>query len=287
MKAVALLNRLIRDLDVKSIDELTADGRLEALDCIHAALGAMHAVAPEESKTVPGGLVIAAPETITLGVTNGSTEITGRDFTTDEYYRTIRIGSDSIDNQIVGTNSLLHAYSGTTGSVTAILYCDAVSIPEPYEQLSGDPEILETGHVLVNAKPRYNRFLPRQICRPETYQMEANGRNRNSITPAVIRFDSLPDQAYRLQASFILAPARINFSDLLSPGADIPLRAELVETYFLPIARGLFAKSSLWKNPETRSKAESAGESALATYAAMMPTTLATPNNRVRTPLGF
>lgn len=287
MKAIALLNRLIRDLDVKAVDELTADGRLEALDAINGALGAMHGVAPEESKTVPGGMVIAAPETITLGVTNGSTEITGRDFTTDEYYRTIRIGSDSIDNQIIGANTLLHAYSGTTGSVTAILYCDAVSIPEPYEQLSGDPEILETGHVLVNAKPRYNRWLPRQVCRPETYQMEANGRNRNSAVPAVMRVDSLPDQAYRLQASFILAPARVTFSDLLSPGADIPLRAELVETYFLPIARGLLAKSSLWKDEDTRSKAETKGDDALAAYGALMPTTLATPRNRAHTPLGF
>lgn len=284
MKAVALGNRLARDIDEKSVIDLTADVRLEILDAINGGLQAMHALAPFHSKTTTGSIPLEAPITVTLGVTNGSVEITGDPFTIDQFYRTIRIDGDVIDNQIVGAAELLHPYSGDTGTVTAIIYCDGVAIIEPYDEMIGDPRILETNSQLIHFGHLCQR---KRVARPRYYVVEANARNQNSPAPSVIRFDTLPDQAYRLEAKFTLAPARIGFSDLLAPAAEIPLRSEYVEVYLLPIARGILTSSSRWKDKETKAQARTDAETAERKYSELVPLHVATPRNFVRTQRGF
>lgn len=285
MRAIAFANRLVRDLDVKSLIDLAADARLELVDAINGGLQKLHALAPKNSKTTTGGVTLSAPETILIDVTNGSPEIFGYDFTLDQFYRTIRIDGDGIDNQIVDTNQLLHAYGGATGTVSATIYCDAVAVSEPYDELVGDPLILETGTSLTNAG--LSLKCRKQICRPKFYHVEANARNQNPPAPAVIRFDSLPDRLYRLEAQFTVAPSPISFSDILAPGSDIPLRAEFIEVYLLPIARGLLTSSSLWKDKETKAQARTDAETAESKYEALVPHHLATPRNVVRTKRGF
>lgn len=286
MKAIALGNRLARDLDEKSVMDLTADVRLAILDSINGGLQILHSYASNESKTTTGSIALEAPISVTLGVTNGGSEVTGISFTDDQLYRTIRIDGDPIDNQIVGESSLLHPYGGASGTVSAVIYCDAVSVMEPYDELVGDPRVVETDTDLTNFRRRWNRQL-KPVRRPECYHVEANARNQNPNAPSVIRFDSLPDKLYRLEAKFTLAPARISFSDLLAPGAEIPIRAEHVESYLFPIARGILTSSSLWKDKETKQAARDDAKNAESAYEAKIPRTLATPNNHVRTKPGW
>lgn len=287
MKAIAFGNRLARDLDAESVVDLTADTRLEILDAINGGLQTLHAHAPFQSKTTTGSITLAAPAAVTLGVTQGSVQITGHAFSSDQVYRTLRIDGDTLDNQVTGTAELLHPYSGATGTVTATLYGDAAQMPEPYEEMLGDPMILETGRRLVHQKIHRNSWQRVQVGEPCAYWIESNARNRNSLAPAVIRFDRMPDRIYRLEAQFTLAPARVNFSDLLAPGADIPLRAEYIEVYLLPIARAILTSSRLWKDPETKAQARAAAETAESKYDALVPRTIATPNGRVRTRHGY
>lgn len=286
MKAIAFGNRLARDLDVTSYLETPVDVRQEMLDAINGGLQKLHALAPAESKITTGSIPLAAPETISIGVTNGSTEITGYDFEEGQYFRTIRIDGDGIDNQVMGTNELLHPYGGETGTVSAIVYGDAVSIVEPYDELVGDPRVLETDTRLVHFKREWCR-QEKPVGRPCFYHVEANARNQNPTAPAVLRVDHLPDQLYRLEGKFTLAPARIGFADLLAPGADIPLRDELVEVYLLPISRALMTTCRLWRNKAVIGQINTAAEDAERKYEALVPRTLATPNNKVRTKPGW
>lgn len=286
MKAIAFANRLARDIDEKSIVDLTADVRLEILDAINGGLQKLHALAPASSKETTAGLYVPAPETFSITVTSGSVDFTGRSFASDELYRTIRIGEDGIDNQVVGTNRLLHPYSGNSGTFNATVFADAILIPEPYSEMVGDPRILETGWSIPN-KERNWLGRPRDVRRPECYTIENNARNRNSIAPALIRFDSLPDQIYRLEARFILAPERVTFADLLAPGVEIPLRSELVEVYLLPIARGILSFSSLWRDKDARKDVRDEADLAEKKYSALVPQYVGTPNNRLGTPPGF
>lgn len=287
MKAIAFANRLMRDLKEKSLNDLTADTRLELLDAINGGLQRMHALANSNSKTTTISIPLDAPVTISIGVTNGSAETTGTAFTANQLYRTVKIAGDSIDNQITGTNSLLHPYAGETGAVAATIYCDCVAFPEPYSGLVGDPRVIEDNFILTHQKAVSHWRMNRPIRRPDFYWMEENAPNQNPPAPFTMRVDTLPDKLYRLEARATLAPARVAFADLLESGASIPLLAEHVESYLLPIARGLLANSEMWRDEATKATAKKEGEAARADYELLAAKTLATPNNHVRTKPGF
>jgi hypothetical protein len=287
MKAEALGNRLARDIDEKSNGEINSDTRLEILDAINGGLQRMHAVAPYHSKITTGSISLQAPTTISLGVTHGSDRITGHTFITDQLYGSILIQGDAIYNQVIGGDELLYPYSGATGTVSAVIYWDGVAIPEPYEELVGDPRILETGKSLVNFKPVCGAFNHKPVGEPRFYWMEANAMNQNSPAPTVIRFDSLPSCAFRMEAQFSLSPARITFEDLLASGDGIPLRAEHIECYLLPIARGILTSSRLWKDKESKSAARDDAALAEKRYEMLSPQTMATPRIRVGTKRGY
>jgi len=285
MKVISLANRLSRDLSEKSMADLTADTKQELLDAINGGLQRLNSLAPAESKTVPISIPLAAPLTIALGVTNGSYDITGHDFAADECYRTIVIDGDDLLNSVVGANELFHPYSGTTGTVSATLYCDAVMLPEPYSSLIGDPRIMETMTTLIHFQP--DALRRKHPARPNYYWMEANARNQNPPAPLVMRFDTLPDRAYRLESKAVVAPTKITFSDLLTAGIDVPLIDEHVECYLLPVARGLLSSSGMWRNKETVAMVRDDAKAAENRYATLVPTTFATPRNLVRTKQGF
>jgi hypothetical protein len=294
MKAIALANRLSRDLSEKSLHDLTADVHLTLLDAINGGLQALHALAPHESKATVASLHLAPPAALTLGVTQGSAAITGHEFTADQLYCTIRLDGDGIDNQVISQTELLHPYAGPTGTVSATVHADAVIVPEPYDELVGNPWILETRRELQSIAPGAlqmgywgDHARQRDIGEPRFYHLEPNARNQNPPAPSVIRFDTLPETGYRMQARFTLAPARVAFTDIITEGGEVPLRAEHVESYLLPIARGILSTSALWANPEMRASAQAAAKDAEQRYSMLVPRTLSTPRNTARTKPGF
>lgn len=287
MKAIAIGGRLARDFGKQSFADLTADARLEILDAINGGLQKLDALAHVHSKKTTAALYLAAPLTITIGVTQGSPEITGTIFSADHYGCTIRINGDDIDNQVVGETGLLHPYAGVTGTVSAIIYSDAVALPEPYSELIGVPMVMETGRPLTLHKRVANSWQRKQVAEPYCYWLESNARNRNPSAPAVIRFDPMPDRAYRLEVEAVLAPVRVKFSDLLAPADELPIRAEYVESYLLPVARAILTDSSFWLSADSKASVRNVAETAESKYSVLTPQTLATPNNRVGTKHGF
>jgi hypothetical protein len=287
MKAIALCNRLSRDLDVGGIDDLSANDRLAILDAINGSLQTMHDLAPHESKTTVASLAVGTPKHISIGVTNGSTEVTVYQFVDDDIYCSIQIQGDSIYNQVRGATSMLHPFIGTSGTVPAIIYGDAMSLPEPYAELVGDPEILETGQILTKHFRENQYRQTRNVGMPRTYWVEANARNQNPFAPSVIRFDPLPDKAYRMQASATFAPLRVAFADLVAPGPELPIRAEHVESYLIPIARAALTHLKIWKDKDDIAPTRAEAKEAKDNYAILVPKTISTPSRRVRTKRGF
>ena len=288
MNAIAFLARLSRNLNVKSPQDLTADARLEILDATNGAIQRLDSLTGSKSKTTVGSFFLDAPAAVTLDMTSGSAEIAGHAFPSSDYGKTIRISGDDIDNQIVGVNLLLHPYTGATATASGTIYTDAISLPEPYLELISDPIVLEEGKQLVQGKIRGNRFRKKEIGRPTIYWVEGNAGNRNSESPAIIRFHPMPEKIYRLEADVSFAPIRVKFADLLAPGEKLPVREEWVESYLLPIAQEILSGSDLWKNKDTRSATVRAGEKAVAKFETLSPSdTYATPSNNVGTPRGF
>ena len=198
MKAIALAKRLSRDLNEISVNEPTSDSKQELLDAINGALQRLDAIAPFQTKTTLASLYLDPAVTLSIGVTHGGTEITGSTFTNDQYGRTIRIEGDEIDNQISGVTSLLHPYTGPTGTVSATVYSDAIALPEPYVELVGHPIIIETGRPLCHHQIRNVTWHKKKSGEPRCYWVESNAGNRSPVVPAVIRFDTLPDRIYRI-----------------------------------------------------------------------------------------
>jgi len=103
----------------------------------------------------------------------------------------------------------------------------------------------------------------------------------------VIRFDPMPDAAYRMQVEAMLAPLRVSFADLLSPGPELPLRSEQVEAYLIPIARARLTHSRNWENKDDIAATRDEAKDAMNQYEALTPRTLSTPSNRTVTKRGF
>lgn len=288
MKAIAFQNRLVRDLDVTSVVDLTADIRQEILDAINSAIQTLYALDDPDSKTTRGAIYIEAPQTLTLNVVQGSSEIGGHLFQTSEFYRTIRIDGDIIDNQVNGNDTLLHPYTGTTGTVNATLYCDAIHLAEPYaEVISTELVVMEDQSEIKSAEFRLSNLRTRRLGRPRYFKTESNARVQNPPAPALIRFDTLPTSAWRIEGDFSLAPARIALGDLLSPGAIIPFREQHIESYLLPIARALMTDSRSWRDIKTKQSVKDAAAAAETKYGLLAQKTLRTPRNKVRTAPGY
>jgi hypothetical protein len=288
MNAISFANRLIRDLKVKNIQELTADARLEILDAINGSIQRLHDRASDHSKTGVVSLSLDAPVTVSIGVTNGSRNVTVYAFPSDTINRSIRISGDNIDNQISGTTTLTHPYKGTSGTVSATIYCDAISIPEPFAEVVTAPIILETGERLTDCHTNlWLQGTKKNITQPISYWLEPNAANLNSTAPIVMRFGSYPDKVYRLQAEMITAPLRIEFADLLTHHVKLPIRAEHVESYLLPIARACLTDSALWEKSETSASVDKKGDKAMAEYMLLVPQYAGTPRNRFRTKRGY
>lgn len=287
MKATALANRLARDLREKSVQELTADVQQAMLDAINGSLQKLHLFASSESKRTVGGIVLFAPKTVSLAVTNESTAITGISFTDEQLYCTIRIDGDMTDNQIVGEADLLFPYSGPTGTVSATIYSDAVILPEPYEELISEPEIIGDGVKIQNGKTFDPYRGTKPLARPEWYWMEANARNQNPPAPSVIRFNTLPDKQYRLKADFSLSPVRVKFEELLYPGAELPMREDEIEIYLIPLCRKAMTTNRLWEDASTKADVKAEAEEALRLFDVMGRKTLTTSRNIVGTKYGY
>lgn len=286
MKAISFANRLMRDLKPSVLAELSADSRLDLVGAINASIQTLDARSGSKTKTTDISIPLEAPYVKTVTAANGSVDLVGADFSDDFLYRTIRLVGDAIDNQIVGPNSLLHPYQGTGGAVTSTTYCDAVALPEQYLELVGHPRFLDQDWPLVPSSPlcyHYNKTTGR----PVRYWVEENSANQAPPAPAVIRFGSLPDQAYRLTCRALMGPARVKFADLMAPAVNLPFRESQIEIYLLPVARGLLSSSSLWRDPETKKAALDAADEAKRSFSILAPTTLQTPSNRVGTTPGF
>lgn len=286
MKVFALVQRLARDLTQTNPLALTAEERQTVQDCINAALQKLHDYAPDHSKAIPISLSLAAPTNISIGVSEGMNTFTGYSITSDDQYCTIRIDGDGVDNQVIADGTLLYPYAGTTGTVTATIYHDAIALDETYAAIISNPRYLDTNVELGQGfiPDRYRLAYRLAIGDPESWIVEENAY---SSARAVFRVDRLPTGLIRLKAKALLAPPRVSFTDTIGTTADIAMRVEHIESYLLPMIRGLLAETSLWRDVLTRKRAMDKGDNAALEYSVMVPKSLTTPANTVGTPIGY
>jgi hypothetical protein len=202
-----------------------------------------------------------------------------------------------VDNRLPGNtvNTLLHPYQGTSGTKNVIAYGDRISIPATVSEIISEPRILETRTTIIFDHEKrielstgfFVNGARKPIGRPTRWWTEPQAANQSSQTPLVMVLNYLPDRAYRITMEVALAPARVSIDELLRPSVNLPIRAEHIESFLLPICKGYLADSSLWADPEARASARSAADKAEAEYANLIPQTLSSFPNTVGTPFGY
>lgn len=287
MTVFSLIQRLVRDLVQTDTSKLTAEERQTITDCVNASLQRFHDLAPDHSKVTSISLLLGAPRVVTIGVTKNSVQFTGYVATDTDMYCTIRVNGDSIDNQIVGNDTLLMPYAGETGTVQATIYGDAVALPQEYSSIASNPIYADTRQEMSQGNfSSKNRLLYQMaVGEPMRWMIEPNGQHGDFR--AVFRTDTLPHRDIRLVATARMAPPRIAFIDTMTTDTLVPIRSEHIEAYLIPAIRGMLAETTLWKSADTRSIAATRGEEAMMRYELMIPKQLTTPSNLVGTPFGF
>lgn len=280
MTIIALMQRLSRDLVETNPTKFSADMRQSVLDAVNSVVQRYHDHAPHHSKIVPVSFYFRPMAKVTLEVVHGSEEFTGYTIVDAHHYCSLKIEGDEIINQITGDGMLLFPYTGVTGTMTATIWHDAVAFPPEYASLASD---------LIHAES--SRILPQGVwthahhssC-PTMWKMESNAHGN---VRSVLRLNALPISALRYTSTAVMAPPRITFAQSLDREVVVPIRAEHLESYFIPAVRAELVMTDMWRNSSLSAAVKLAGERAESAYHSLIPRHIATPNNQVGTAAGY
>lgn len=222
-----------------------------------------------EPKTQPGSAVLFAPTQVTLDVTQGSTTIAN--LTTFASWMpgcTIRISSDTQDNELRSSTKLARPYIGSTSTgISATVYCDAITLDETIGQVIG-PMMLRDNYIVEEMTDRrsfivnggypvqnYDGYGPAYWglpfyaiaqkpdgVRPLVFFLDGNYDPTLDYIPRRIRLSPMPNCLQSLAWTSVINPLRVTAADIdnvghTDPGVKIPMPNGWVESLFLPIAR--------------------------------------------------
>lgn len=136
--AYNLVLSLLRDLGVTSLDPAVPAGQVNPIEptdltdvcmVLTSAMQEMAQESAQEQLNQPGAGYIQGPANVTLTCTQGSQAVSG--FTAYASWMngcTIQVSGDNQDNEVLSATMLARPYAGTTGSNTAVVYCDVLTL---------------------------------------------------------------------------------------------------------------------------------------------------------------
>ena len=300
MTTVELAQRLIFRSTHDDLTSLDQGSLLAFADVINRSIQQWFSLCPEAYRQTTGSALLEAVETVAVTATNGSTSLAGTPFTAAHRGKTVVIGDDSQQNEITGLDSLLHAYRGTTGAQSSLVYSDVITFTDySVERVNTDPVVLDTGLELINtASMRSGAFRgvgtgirigkDRDIDdHPRYYKVDHVGASRADDVLFMLRLDPIPTVETTIQFDFTIRPAVVSWQNVKDTPLALPLDDTLIYGQLLPIAEGMLAKTQLWgEGAEAAAMAMGDMGMALSSVTAL-PDTFAPPNRRIRTKPGY
>lgn len=302
MKTISLMQRLVRKWKVESLANMPASIRLAMLDAINGSIQELYKDCPSVYREGWISAVLAAPASITLNVTNGSSAFTGYTADENQFGSTVVIGPDKNDNLLVPPNGLQDTYQGVSGAQPTMLYGDAVPLPADIETMLDEPQLI--GHL-----PRLRRHDPywgnpwpwgpslywsdsinaspyRQVAIPRVYWVEANVPDQNGVPTFIFRVDPMPDIIYRVRFRALFYPQRLSMGDM-QQNTTLTVNEAWIESMLIPIIleRMASAEPSLWQGSDPKTIAMDA-ERARGSISKIR-VEISKPNNRAGTPRGY
>jgi hypothetical protein len=211
---------------------------------ITQAIGEIHEVSPIENREVSTGAILYGPTAVTLNVTQGSTTISGlSSYAARMNGATIRIGGDDQDNELASQTQLARPYNGSTGSVSATIYGDSVTLPSTYSRAIGplwlpnnypmpiadslEEFIRMSGYPMVvspdgrgDLSPLFS-FIRKSVGRPRVAMAVGAYDGTLEYVMRRLRVAPLPDQNYTLAFRAAVNPPKFTRNDIVSPLATL------------------------------------------------------------------
>ena len=287
---VQLATRLARRLKERDIFTMPADDALEILDSVNSSITEFVALAPSIYRLKTDGIHmnLKAPQVIQVGVTQGSTAITG--LSDSLIGNTVMVSGDPYWNKLVSSNTLEMPYAGTTGTISATVYNDCVPLPSNFARFAGDPMITETGkhyRGLQRVNEHENRFWGEpSVGFPNRFVVETGGQAAGGSPFFSIRVLPLPFMPVILKCSMEVRPAQFILSDLVGGGAVLPFADEHIVSILMPMCFSRLVTGPLWPKDSDPKKVDTALAQAMRLLG-MIATDAGPGLNRIGTPWGY
>lgn len=282
-------------------DSVTYPGRNAAvLGALNGALQEYYGTGQSWKRRESRGALLRAPATVTVAVTNGSDEIDFGEIWQDWFTGcTIAINGASTDNSIQSQTGLLYPYDGPSGTVSATVVHDCVT-------LASDVQSVLTPVRIVDGPPLHPVNSPEQLTLGRARERDYGHHQHIPAYPSAIRksqstgtplfyfvdsyqSDSYANPAYRMLISpapaagmLITYRARLSFPTFYDQEHDqnIPVPHDAVDSIILPIAAQRLAASPFFN--QGAHTEEIARQAKLARTELFSMTAQANPGLRIR-----
>jgi hypothetical protein len=237
------------------------------VDAIQSAIQTWCMLVAPDLARVRGSAYLAGPQSVTIGVTQGSKAITG---TIPSTHVGCTVRAAQWDIELESTSAFLTPWGGTTNaSLSCTLYNDCFPLPEGVDSLVSDPVIqLQSGNTaILQQTPRILwKGSPRLVEDPKRCTLER-------INGAVyMRVDPMPSQPCVISYQYT-AVAPVLTTNALLPGnaVDLPILDNHLELIILPLAAAELSKTQAWRVPETREQTLRDAQKAMALLETRVP----------------
>ena len=287
MTTYELAERLARRLKKGNLTALSAAAAMDVVEAINTGLQEAYDRLPAWQRRTTLSFPLAAPASVSVGVTNGATALSSGTFSAAQVGRSVVLNGDSNWNQVASTTALLDAYQGSTGTVSGTVYGDVISsaltnldgFASPLRFADSREELAQ--YNMRTAQP----YRSGEVGKPRYYWVEAGGASLAGSPVALLRVFPAPSVAYVLRAEVEFRPSIITFSGLHAAGT-IPLADQFLHRALIPLCEERLLRSPEWADASLSRLVLGDAEAARRFLEGQRPSA-GVPSNRVFTPAGY
>lgn len=309
MTTVELAQHMIRNTD---IDDLSAAPAAKANDVVRAmnvGVQKFFQAAPSRWSRTGASFLAGEPVSVDIDVTEDSVTVSNAPFTTAMRGCSILIPGTTIYNEIVSTDQLLYAWTGATGTVSAMVYFNAITITDfAVAQILTDPIILECDRRLVRQE-QFDSISSTRPFRdgassqggrvggggratsdyPIYYRVKYVGNSYASTdgdAVVILQMDPLPRVKFNVSFDLDVRPGTYRIG-ALETAVSIPVHDTIAYSTLLPMCEAAMTLSPSWTASDSiTARIIAAGEEAEG-MAASLTKRFAKPKRRIITRRGW
>lgn len=210
-------NGLLEGLGLLAISDADATQQRNILRALNNALNQIANFAPASwYRDDESGAVLPAPSAVSITVTANSTTFTSSDITASKATmggQSILIDGDSFSNRIVrnqdGSLKLMMPFGGASGTTTATIYYDTVTMPSNFRQLKGSLRIVAGGSISLTDSPIRMRSMNAPTIATPTFARLISRVTDDGYQSSFLQMDALTPSLIRLFFEYNARPATV------------------------------------------------------------------------------